>query len=77
MVWYSFSWSPKVIVTPLSETVFDAAADAADAVTPTARPARSAVAANRRQGTVGRRFGRVGWCCIWDRVLSAAAGRPV
>ena len=25
MVWYSFSWSPKVRVTPLSETVFVAA----------------------------------------------------
>ena len=28
MVWYSFNWSPKVRVTPLSETVF-VAADAA------------------------------------------------
>jgi hypothetical protein len=77
IVWNSFSWSPNVSVTPLSETVFDdAAAEAVEAVTPTARPARSAVAVNRDRA----RFVKVrarGRCCICGRFLSAAAGRPV
>ena len=58
MVWYSFSWSPKVRVTPLSETVF-VAADAPLAPRPStraaARPAGSTRAAARRSAARGRR----------------------
>ena len=43
-VWYSLSWSPNVMVTPLSDVVLADLTDAAltVAVAPTVRPARSA-----------------------------------
>src|SRR5580704_4808594 len=81
MVWYSLSWSPKVRVTPLSETVF-VAAGALVAPTPSTRlaasPAGSARAATRRIAARGRRVGGVVDCTALPSVVEGrAAAGPV
>src|SRR3984957_5017049 len=77
IVWYSFSWSPKVMVTPLSETAF-VAADALVAPTPStrlaARPVGSTNAATRRITVRGRRGWDVVGCTALP--LCSRAGPP-
>ena len=56
IVWYSFNWSPKLSVTPLSETCL-VAAEALPAPRPTHEADReheSRQSAQRRGGTTGR-----------------------
>ena len=60
MVWYSFNWSPKLRVTPLSETVF-VAADAL--VVPRLEHERGGQAGREREGgdTTERGHRPPGW----------------